>query len=337
MVERIRSGDLRVLTGFALVAVVMALLVIISSGGWISSTTASPPGLGLQVKRDGSSFLITWNRSARAILDGKTANLVITDPSREPIDGSKDPLFLQLTPDNLHSGSMTYTSFSPDEKVQFRLDVVGMSGKLSSESLASVPPAPQESATEPVASRRIRRAARELAQLERRVTSHPAPAAVQPVAASRTFVPPKADQRPRNPGRTILAAPPEIRASAPPAQPPPMPAAPIVVASPSDFAFAVEQTEPRAPSPLPPVQSVPAPAPSPSQAGVLTVTSEPSGAEVQINSVRAGYTPLSIQISPVGLGFTVTVTKSGFLKWSLQTFATAQPYSLHAQLHQIPR
>ncbi len=337
MVERIRSGDPRVLTGFAVVAVLVALLIIISSGGWINSTTASPPGLGLQVKRDGSSFLITWNRSARAILDGKAANLVIADPSREPIDGSSDPLFLQLTPDKLHSGSMTYTSFSPDEKVLFRLDVVGASGKLSSESLASVPPAPIDSATQPVSAQRLRRAARELAQLERRVASHPAAAAVPPIAASRAYIPPKAEQRLRNPGRTILAAPPEMPASTPPAQPPPMPAAPIAAASSSDFALAVEQTEPRASSPAPPVQPAPAPAPSPSQAGVLTVTSEPSGAEVQINSVRAGYTPLSIQISPVGLGFTVTVIKSGFLKWSLQTFATAQPYSLHAQLHQIPR
>jgi hypothetical protein len=71
--------------------------------------------------------------------------------------------------------------------------------------------------------------------------------------------------------------------------------------------------------------------------GLLTITSEPSGAQVQINTVPAGQTPLTIQISPVGLGFTVTVSKAGFMNWTLQTFATAQPYSLHAQLRPAPR
>jgi hypothetical protein len=71
--------------------------------------------------------------------------------------------------------------------------------------------------------------------------------------------------------------------------------------------------------------------------GVVTITSEPSGARVEINAIPAGVTPITLQISPVGLGFTVTVTKSGYMKWTVQSFSTTQPYSLHAQLRQIPK
>jgi hypothetical protein len=80
-----------------------------------------------------------------------------------------------------------------------------------------------------------------------------------------------------------------------------------------------------------------APPAGPSKEGVVTITSEPSGARVEINAIPAGVTPLTLQISPVGLGFTVTVTKSGFAKWTIQSFSTAQPYSLHAQLRELQK
>ena len=58
---------------------------------------------------------------------------------------------------------------------------------------------------------------------------------------------------------------------------------------------------------------------------------------MEINAIPAGVTPITLQISPVGLGFTVTVTKNGYMKWTVQSFSTAQPYSLHAQLRQNPK
>ena len=70
--------------------------------------------------------------------------------------------------------------------------------------------------------------------------------------------------------------------------------------------------------------------------GVLTVTSEPSGASVEINQVPAGSTPLTLRLSPGGLGFTVTVSKSGFLKWTVQTVVTAKPMAVHARLTPAP-
>ncbi len=69
-----------------------------------------------------------------------------------------------------------------------------------------------------------------------------------------------------------------------------------------------------------------------SMVGLVTITSEPSGAAVQINDRFAGTTPVSLQMSPIGLGFTITVTKSGFSKWTVQSVATQQHSSLHARL-----
>lgn len=69
----------------------------------------------------------------------------------------------------------------------------------------------------------------------------------------------------------------------------------------------------------------------------MTITSEPSGAKVEIDGILAGYTPITLKVTPLGLGFTVTVTKDGFAKWMTQTFSTAEPYGLHAQLRPLPR
>jgi hypothetical protein len=350
LAARIRSGDTRVLTGAAITATIVALLIIVFSTGWIGSTNASPPGLGLQVKRAGASFLITWNSTARAIQDAKTANLVIADPSREPFDGSKDPLFLELTPQRLRAGSMTYTSFSPQRRVRFRLDVVGPSGRLTSESLASVAPepvpAPVETARNVTPSVRPQPVAQRVPPPRPRVHEPPIVILDKRPAAIRTFIPPKSSEPARLPGRTILTIPPELLASYQPAMPwMPLPPDPLPPPSQSDVPAAPAAAPPVSQEPKPATQkpeAPPAPAPAPvpqvrALPGLLTITSEPAGAEVQINTVPAGHTPLTIQISPVGLGFTVTVTKAGFMNWTLQTFATAQPYSLHAQLRPAPR
>jgi hypothetical protein len=69
-------------------------------------------------------------------------------------------------------------------------------------------------------------------------------------------------------------------------------------------------------------------------AGLLTITSEPSGATVEINNMSAGTTPVMLRMSPLGLGFTVTVSKGGFETWSIQSVATNEPAELHARLRQ---
>ena len=274
------------------------------------------------MKRDGAAFLITWNRSARPIANAKEANLVISDPSREPFDGTKDPLFLQVAPGRLRTGSMTYTSFSPVEKVQFRLDVVGPSGELTSESLASTPAPGDRSIVPPLEEPK-------LPGRSRPQTVRSSRAVDQPRTASRTFVPPISG-KPPNLARTVIPAPPEIAADAPAdPTPAPTPTAPLSLpffnnAYANMPAAGVNQN--RDATPAVPQGQLPA--------GVLTIH---ANVDIKINAVRAGYTPLTIQISPVGLGFTVTVTKSGFMKWTLQTSATAQPYSLHAQLRPSPR
>jgi hypothetical protein len=125
------------------VSALFALLIGIRVFTWnrasLPQATASP-SLGLEVKRDGTKFLIAWNPSAPVIQNAKDANLVIWDSSREAWDGSRDPLYMPLTPAQLRSGNVSYTSFSYTEKVKFRLDTVGKSGDAASESMISISP-----------------------------------------------------------------------------------------------------------------------------------------------------------------------------------------------------
>ena len=147
--ERLRELSLPVKIG--IVSALFALVIGIRVFTWNRSASlakvAASPSLGLQVKRDGTKFLVAWNPSAPVIANAKDANLVIWDASREAWDGSSEPLYMPLTPAQLRSGSVTYTSFSFTEKVKFRLDTVGKSGDAASESMVSVSPASISSPT----------------------------------------------------------------------------------------------------------------------------------------------------------------------------------------------
>jgi hypothetical protein len=89
--------------------------------------------------------------------------------------------------------------------------------------------------------------------------------------------------------------------------------------------------------PVQPSEVTPASPGKQSSPGVLDITSEPSGAKVEINSVPVGVTPLTLQVNPLGLGFTVTVTKDGFYTWMVQSVATVKPEALHARLTATPK
>jgi hypothetical protein len=324
------------------------------NGSAITSKAVSGASLGLQVKRDGTKFLISWNRSVSDIASGKNADLVIWDTSRAGWDGSSEPLFLPLTPAQLRLGSMTYTSFSFAEKVKFQMEVTGASGIAFNESILSrapaLPdhpaPAPQEAASRPAPSQPV---ARE--PVARRVESQPIPAAqprdspparswqatakpaqAGPVRADRVvsfnpfarrFVPPVPGAR-----STVTSEASESSASAMPVPPPVMPHTVTPLELPSLATTGpAEQFSPVAPSSTG----------EQSSAGVITITSEPSGANVEINSVPAGVTPLTLQVMPIGLGFTVTVSKGGYLLWMVQSIATVQPEALHARLTRTPK
>jgi hypothetical protein len=322
----------------ALVALVIGFRVFTWNRSEVrSKVAAAAPSLGLQVKRDGTKFVVAWNPSAPVIASAKDANLVIWDSSREAWDGSSDPLYMPLTSAQLRSGNVTYTSFAFTEKVKFRLDAIGPSGQAASESMVSVSPL---SISSPTAGPSVPRAnptlpaAENLPPYEPRhrtpPTARPAPLPRSPRAANRRFIPPRST---RIAGATHYAVMPD----------PPN----IVVEVVSGLAFdpALLHSSAVAP-PAPPASpltarlnssaAVETPNGRPNE-GVVTITSEPSGARVEINAIPAGVTPITLQISPVGLGFTVTVTKSGYMKWTVQSFSTTQPYSLHAQLRQIPQ
>ena len=336
--EIIRQTSIPVKIGAvsALFALVIGFRVFTWNRSDGRSKVAAAPSLGLQVKRDGTKFLVAWNPSAPVIANAKDANLVIWDSSREAWDGSSDPLYMPLTSAQLRSGTVTYTSFAFTEKVKFRLDTIAPSGETASESMVSVSPlsiasptagpsVPQPTPTLP--------AAENLPPYEPRrrkpPSALPAPLA-RARAANRKFIPPKSARAAGARHDAVMPDPPNIvvevvsglafdpallhsNALAPPAPP----ASPLTARLNSSAAIETSNGRPNE--------------------GVVTITSEPSGARVEINAIPAGVTPITLQISPVGLGFTVTVTKSGYMKWTVQSFSTTQPYSLHAQLRQLPR
>ena len=334
------------------------------------SKTVSPPTLGLQVKREGTKFVVAWNPSAPAIAKAKDANLVIWDGSREGWDGSSDPLYMPLTPAQLRSGNVTYTSFAFTEKVKFRLDTMGTSGEAASESLVSISPfsvtnpapspalptpqpedhvsvpeaapaAPARPAVEdsprnkpkrfPITST-LRRTDRPAIPVDRKSAVR----SLTPV--SKRFVPPPPQAfRPfRVAHETVMPEPPNIGADLPASAPGSInwgfnPSALAALCPP-----AIQPSFGPLGNGLCPGSNITPPS-GQSNEGVVTITSEPSGARVEINAIPAGVTPVTVQISPVGLGFTITVSKSGFMKWTVQSFSTAHPYSLHAQLRVNPR
>jgi hypothetical protein len=322
------------------VSALFALLIGIRVFTWnrasLPQATASP-SLGLEVKRDGTKFLIAWNPSAPVIQNAKDANLVIWDSSREAWDGSRDPLYMPLTPAQLRSGNVSYTSFSYTEKVKFRLDTVGKSGDAASESMISISPLSIESPASPSA---LQTPATKTVPPARPVTENLPP--YEP--RHGTIVP-----RPGRPARTAnrkFIAPrsvptAKLRADATMPDPPNI-VVEVLSRSPFDAGFVPNVgAAPGPPAAAATTRANPGPivqAPNGRlNEGVVTITSEPSGARVEINAIPAGVTPITLQITPVGLGFTVTVTKNGFMKWSVQSFSTSQPYSLHAQLRQNPK
>lgn len=326
-----------------LVSAVLAAIIGIRVFTWTrASGPAKPslsPTLGLQVKRDGSKFLIAWNRDAAPIQSAKEASLVIWDSSRQAWDGSNEPLYMPLTQTQLRSGSVTYTSFSFTEKVKFRLDTLSPNGDGASESMVSVSPlgvtTPSDKPIHPLPDTK----AENLPPYEPRRSVPPSlqplsPSRSTPRSATKRFVEPHSARSSGSPSENVMPEPPNLMVE--------------VVAGVGFQPGAFHAAADAAPAPppnqtAPPTSAALRPAAIPetvggrSREGVVTITSEPSGAKVEINAVPAGVTPLTLQITPVGLGFTVTVTKNGFMKWMVQSFSTAQPYSLHAQLRVEPK
>ncbi|HYL37651.1 MAG TPA: PEGA domain-containing protein [Bryobacteraceae bacterium] len=315
-------------------AALLALILLLALGGGFvllrlapNMRATAPPDVALHVERTGQSFVLSWDPSAAKIAAAKGANLEIREDGKQPT-----VLLLALTADQLHAGRVTYGSLPYSEKAQFRLRLA--------ETSSAAPPEPSTAAISPVAG----------------VAAGKAAPPVRPAALVRT------DSRgaaPPNHRQAALVIPPSkrpalapdrvARASAPPdfqltvASPAAMPEPPSIgrlLMPPSTVPFVLAGSLPRdRPAPPRTVAWVQQPAvPSWSAAiaasvpGLLTITSEPSGASVDINQTRAGSTPIALQISPVGLGFTVTVGKAGFATAIVQSVAMDKPYSLHARL-----
>jgi len=329
----LRGSEARATTKIAGAVALIALLVAAVASRWVGLSGA--PGLGFQVHGQDTRFTLSWNRQATLIQNAKKGDLVIWDASRADSDGNSEPLHLPIPLARLRSGGMTYTSFAPTENVRFRLDVTDGSGRLRSEAVTFVSPAQALK----VFQARIKTRARPVAEQRPRTQniSLSSPAAASEQTSDRKFAPPEAVNQPVASGRTVMLEPPaNLSASAeapsrtdtiPDLERPPARGsiADTFVPNISVPNISAQNMAPRPQAPAAPSRNAFLP-------GMVTITSEPSGADVQINGIPAGVTPFSVQISPVGLGFTVTVVKEGYMKWSLQTSAMDKPYALHAQL-----
>jgi len=303
--------------------------------------------LGLQVKRDGTNFLVTWDPAVPEIANAQDANLLIWDGSRPASGGKSGPLYIPLTALQLRSGNLTYKSVDAKENVKFRLEATGAAGIRTSESTVVISPAYVENSGSLPSVTRV--PAQETTP-RRRLDTNTIPAEKfdrafdRRAAASfsgsiqKIFIPPRSTRTPSAAGDATLPDPSDLVADLAAGErsgikPEFKPGVVAIIAPPDG-----QSNAPGAPLSTKVLQGAVVPSLNDqSNEGVVTITSEPSGARVEINALPAGVTPLAVQISPVGLGFTVTVTKSGYRKWIVQTFSTAQPSSLHAELSQIPK
>ena len=290
----------------AIIAIVSTLFLTQNNTSASVSKMPIPARLGLRVERDSANFLIAWDRSVPEISGAKAGNILIAD-------GTGPPTFVSLTPAQLRQGTLTYTSPSLGDKVEFQLDVLEPSGPERTESIISISGAPAPGAANEAAAPGLpgRHSSAGAS------TKPDLPGAAKPVrrvAQRKIFLAPQS--------RAPLTAATSI--PEPPAIPPD-----IRTADDSQVWNNLASAQARRSVPPGPAQAEPA-------SGV-TITSEPSGAKVEINGIHAGYTPLTVKVTPLGLGFTVTITKDGFAKWMAQTFSTAEPSGLHAQLRELPK
>jgi len=293
-----------------------------------AAEAAAAPTFALHVERTGASFVLSWDPTTPQIATASGGSLEIHE-------GSKPVSLLSLTPEQLQLGTLSYGSYPYTDQAEFRLLIAGAAGaQVESSAVASPPidsPAVADSAPPrpgpPTSLRAVIRVTRLPAsdtQPEADSETEPQPPSIVPESPARTFVPPSAK------AAAALAAPANIAIPEPPA--------PGRIRMPGNMlswelanSLPINRT---APPPADAQESfvVRQPAMADSTVGLVTIISEPSGAAVRINDTLAGTTPVSLQMSPVGLGFTVTVTKSGFAKWTIQSVATDQPSSLHVRL-----
>jgi hypothetical protein len=119
------------------------------------------------------------------------------------------------------------------------------------------------------------------------------------------------------------------RASLPPqAVAPPPNATPVSYSGPAQRAVTafVAQSTPVAPAAAPQAQAEEKPK--------LTITSNPSGAAVEINGIAVGSTPATVALAK-GASFKLTVKMDGYLPWEVQSVAVDGQHTMNAALSKV--
>lgn len=332
-------------------AVVVLTIAIVTGTLLMMLTAPTNSGavqrLGLQVSPKGTNYALSWNTSAPEVVAAKGATLEIRE-------GNAAPFLIPLTAGQLRHGSISYGAFPVSHIVQFRLETVDDAGKPLISSVASIsPPADALAAVEartPQASDtadfspKTRRAVRTLVtnNSKRPIATWQLPGDSSAGGSAEPLLITVKELNGPSKNRTAILVPTEADTKTALSQPvvpdPPQIPAATNLQNPLSMFFLPPKT-PSAPSgniaqntnPRPALRGIA------SDVGFVTITSEPGEAMVSIDSNPAGVTPVTLQFSPLGIGFTVTVHKSGYTSWTVQTVATAQPYALHAQLKQLTK
>ena len=297
-----RSKGVRVAIGIGvgLIAVFATMVGLRLESPASISAPLSPVKLGLQVTRDGDSFVIRWDPHIQDVANASKGTLQMTD-------GSGPSTFLSLNTDQVLAGSLHYASPSFGDRVEFRLEVSNESGVSRGESTISasgravvnVPATEQSTPQKPISEKS-----------RSWLTSPGASPRIEfPSGANRKLHPGSDNVRLTEPS-TTTQPPHDAREHQPSSN-------------------NLEKAETIGPQGLA--------ATGAASASRVTITSDPSTAKVEINGTIVGYTPITIKVMPVGLRFSVTVSKNGFAEWATQTYSTAQPLGLHAQLRELPK
>ncbi len=145
--DRVVAIGAGIRTGLIVVIAILIALAVAWRVYQPTSATTTPPAvtishapapgtpqlLGLRVEKALMGVIIAWNPESSEITSARDANLLIWD-------GSNQPVFIRLTPAQLHAGRAFYTSVN--DRVEVRMDVIGSAGQARTESIVAAGRAP---------------------------------------------------------------------------------------------------------------------------------------------------------------------------------------------------
>ena len=175
---------------------------VVTAAAPVAASAANNFPLQLQIEPQGKQINVHWNPQSTLITQSRDGRLVITENNQKPRT-------IALSLDQLRFGHLTYQPLT--ERVEFRLEVVGVSGAVAEESILSLanPPAPSLA---PVPATGLAAGLQPATAAQGKVDPSAGPATPENTkasrAAARAFAPPSVNRTPA-PG-ALVDAPPDV-------------------------------------------------------------------------------------------------------------------------------